>query len=940
MMSKKLTIALTAFALVAADVLVLSQSAHSRALRDRSEIVDGALLNKPADEVPWVSIAAHNVGKIVMTVTNKGQIGTGFVGAGSCDGESCPSTEYPKNSTVSYLFAGAFWVGAIVGRDTLVSVGADGWLGGQEFHPSSRTQRGIIQDDGLEDSMQIWSISDPNDPNFYRAKSEQDITCAYADTLTDGVPGDSRANRPHIPLNIKVRETSYAWSYEYAEDFVLFDYKIKNIGNRTLDKVYFGIYVDGDVGHSDNPQYFTDDICGFLRSWELRDTVYDANGNPIDSCPTTYDINIAYLGDNDGINAAAGPLGSETWEKEDPRAVVGSSVIRTPSDSLEFSFNWWISNGNAQLDFGPRLVPNEDDPWRDFGGFLGTPDGDHNKYYILSHEEFDYDQLFSAVANTQVTDGRPFRQPSPSLGPDFANGFDTRYLLSFGPFTVFPGEVLPLTFAYVAGEDWHDGRLDFETYFDAFQPDLYYSRLNFKDLATNARWASWIYDNPCVDSDSDGFEGIKDICYSDLSARDTNYDTTIDTFVVPPDTMIDTIIFNPTGVDTTCRGGDGVPDFRGAAPPPAPRFKIYPSTGSFNIRWTGVLSEGTVDPFSKRLDFEGYRVYLSIDDNVSDFVLQGSYDKENYTRHFYKDDVFPWPIAGVPQTKAQIQDIYAGGNRDYDPLDNGPDNPLTLTFFSPATGSVDSVFYFVKQDFNVDDLSDTTQIFKPYPNEPVPHTRSIDSAFAWGVDTFWIDSLGDTTFYPNGELTEDGEFLRYFTYQFNVHNLLPSQRYFVAVTAFDFGAPESGLDALESNILTNSKAEFALEGPSDVNAGGPGVIVYPNPYRSDAGYRETGFEGRGRGAQNEERDRRVHFTNLPEEYSIRIFTLDGDLVREVTYPREDRLLLDDCTGESGGHDCWNLVTRNGQNAVSGIYYWTVEDTKTGHVQTGKLVLIM
>ena len=37
---------------------------------------------------------------------------------------------------------------------------------------------------------------------------------------------------------------------------------------------------------------------------------------------------------------------------------------------------------------------------------------------------------------------------------------------------------------------------------------------------------------------------------------------------------------------------------------------------------------------------------------------------------------------------------------------------------------------------------------------------------------------------------------------------------------------------------------------------------------------------------------------------------------------------------------WNLITRNTQMAVSGIYYWTVEDDSTGTVQVGKLVIIM
>jgi hypothetical protein len=38
-------------------------------------------------------------------------------------------------------------------------------------------------------------------------------------------------------------------------------------------------------------------------------------------------------------------------------------------------------------------------------------------------------------------------------------------------------------------------------------------------------------------------------------------------------------------------------------------------------------------------------------------------------------------------------------------------------------------------------------------------------------------------------------------------------------------------------------------------------------------------------------------------------------------------------------DYWDLITRNSQLPVSGLYYWTVEDDK-GNVQIGKLVLIL
>ena len=55
-----------------------------------------------------------------------------------------PSAIYPYPGNNSYLFAGAFWIGAIVGRDTLVSVGADGWGFVQEMYPDPYPKGDVI----------------------------------------------------------------------------------------------------------------------------------------------------------------------------------------------------------------------------------------------------------------------------------------------------------------------------------------------------------------------------------------------------------------------------------------------------------------------------------------------------------------------------------------------------------------------------------------------------------------------------------------------------------------------------------------------------------------------------------------------------------------------------------------------------------------------------
>ncbi|MEA3297672.1 MAG: hypothetical protein U9R56_07395, partial [candidate division Zixibacteria bacterium] len=371
---------------------------------------------------PIHCLAAHRVGKIELAVANNGTFGIEYHPGSSTDwftGAEIPfSCQYPKNSQISYLFGGAFWIGAVVGRDTLVSVGADGWQWAYEMFP----------DQAPFGEMVYRSISNPNKPEFEGAVSEEDYISVYTDTFTEGVP-DDYTGRPHIPLNIEVTEASYAWSYNYAEDFVLFDYQINNIGVNTLKDVYMGIYVDCMVCYDcmGSKHGYTDDHSGFLHTYP---STYGA-------CEYLDTVFIAWIADNDGDLET---VFSDGKPHPCPH-VAATRIIRTPSDSLDVSFNWWIGNGNPALDFGPRErsgAGRQAEPFRDYGtGGLGTPEGDANKYYVLSNQEFDYNQIFTS--SIQPGD-ELWLYPNQELAADFADGYDTRYLLSFGPFDIRPGQ--------------------------------------------------------------------------------------------------------------------------------------------------------------------------------------------------------------------------------------------------------------------------------------------------------------------------------------------------------------------------------------------------------------------------------------------------------------------------------------------------------------------
>ena len=865
----------TLMATVAAFLcLYLTATTTARTAPDVSGAKDYTIGRAAAS--PVYCLAAHRIGRMELAIANNGTFGNYYFPGNSQDwftGQPIPlACQYPKNSNIQYMYGGAFWIGAVVGRDTLVSFGADGWTRGRrEFHP----------DEAPFGEMIYRSITDPTAPEFENAVSEEDYVCAYTDTLTNGVPNDF-FGRAHIPLNIEVTQSSFAWSYSYAEDFVLFDYQIRNSGTRLLENVYMGIYVDADVCFDcQNSLGYADDICGFLHT-------YPSNYGGCDYLDT---VNLAWIADDDGD---LGRIFNDGGEHPCPH-ITGTRIVRTPADSLDVSFNWWISNVDASQDFGPReraFVGRLQEDFRDFRtGGLGTPEGDVNKYYTMRNQEFDYDQAYAA--QIQPNDSL-WLYPDQSFAPDVADGFDTRYFLSFGPFDIRPGQTLPISFAYVAGEDFHTDENNAANNLPD-NPDQYYAGVDFSDLALNYTWASWVYDNPGVDTDGDGDSGKVRICCLDSIIA------SIDTLSVDP-LQTDTL-WTAGECEPYFYEGDGIPDFRGAAPPPPPDFWLTANAGSITVRFNGLFSETSFDVFSHTIDFEGYRVYLARDERASSYSLVASYDRENYNKMVYNPNRRPeagYELLDVPFTVDSLRCLYGDscGDMNFDPLAYTPGTPYIMP---------DSQFYFEAQDYNASELGVNTPIRKIYPHQPYPSSLNPDSA-------------------RPDELTEDG-YLRYFEYEIVIEDLLATVPFWVAVTAFDYGSPESGLASLETSVTANTSTTYAQPGWDEVQQGAMEVIVYPNPYLLSGGYRNDGFEGRTDQDRPPDRTREIHFANLAPECTIKIFTLDGDLVREIQH--------DDGTT----HETWDMISRNTQMVVTGLYYWTVESS-FGETQIGKLAIIM
>jgi hypothetical protein len=333
--------------------MLFSFSASSTSARDlpREEGDFGRAKNfKVAATFPAVQQRVHRVGLVTLCVTNWGFFGSQArrtdESEGGCFNPNpgnelpAPSCEYPPGSDIDYLFQGGLWIGAKVDDKPYVSLACDGWFGVYEMWPDGPPPKGFIQERSTRATAPCYSPD---------AISEQDIIAVYSDTSADLPARDSWDNRKHFPLNIQITQKSYSWSYEYAEDFVLIDFSIKNTGVKKIKDMFMGLYIDADCAHIDENPYgpfgAQDDISGFKQLVTA----------PKEDCYDT--VNLAWISDNDGHGVAR----ERIFSNVSPIAVSGVRVVRSPKPGLKYSFNWFISHSSgAPRDWGPWKIESQE----------------------------------------------------------------------------------------------------------------------------------------------------------------------------------------------------------------------------------------------------------------------------------------------------------------------------------------------------------------------------------------------------------------------------------------------------------------------------------------------------------------------------------------------------------------------------------------------------
>lgn len=912
-----------------------------------SELPDALFRPDPSGIIVQDGTYVMNVGEAHVHITNTGLIGSA---PGSLAPFSdAPSCQWPAGSGEEYLYTAGLWVGGIVLGEPLVSTGgaASEWkplagleytiyeaVEGQQVRPpgnplaSGRRLPDPAPDDdedGLIDEEILNGFDDDGDglidEDFGQIGNQMMVVTTVDNTQL------AREQYPdHQPMNLRMVQSSFQWDNDQVDDFVGFDYRVTNIGVTDVERVYIGFFADSDIGSRDGgADIFQDDMAG---SWSGSVRASDGSWVPVE---------VGYMWDGAQDNALDGFFGILFLGHD-----VDPSGRRAP-----------IRVGLRTFQRFSNLASFEQG---------GDPTNDDQRYQLLSAAPEDWDPVATREA-------------------------DYRFLVSAGPFEVLePGQELNFQVGMVMGAGL--GSMDGDS---GLLGNCAEAALTFYGVHTDTIPPQPSQDDPDIMIETGILGRETMLCREDFETDgggQNPFDLLVpdvgDTSCVSPmwllnqATIADEEIFlysfgpgdvrhcamfnldncfecarqlgpgctrnsiasgqwncnNPQAGDRSgCTGIEGsetrIPWLVGMAPPP-PGMRIWAGDSRVHVFWDD-RSERTPDVRLQTVDFESYRVWRA----------------DNWDRPF-GTSLANGPAAELWQLLAEFDQV-----NNYVSIREIPGQPAVLdTMPLGANTGLEVVRYQPRclEDARFTGLAaamqDLVEAMPGAVSRVRPAVRGADGRVLPGrqnlvpwetypdvLDTFFAVTAraGDAAAGIDPKVPT-----RYYEYvDRDIHN---GFIYFYAVSATDHALLPAGSDEINlprgpglagnpgssfQHTVPGTEAQTAAERGRD----GTNIYVYPNPASRDAlqEYQQLyPNDGDPTGV-------RVTFTNLPASRNrIRIYTLAGDLVQTLEHD-----------GSRGmGHASWNLVSRNQQEVVSGIYLYVVS-SEDGRFEdfVGKFVVI-
>lgn len=760
--------------------------------------------------------------------------------------------------------------------------------------------------------------------------SEQDFIAYYYDYCPFGTTdmrhwGGSKSRNRHYPLNIRVRQMSYQWSYDFIKNLVYIEFNITNMNPEDdLVDCAMGIYMDCDVGPQTwDSEKARDDVSGYVKGEGYE---------------------FAYTRDYDGDGGLT-------------TGIVGARVCTPDPEQLKFHC-WYWEVGNGPDDFNPRAIISSTTE--------GSKKTANEKYWLLTGRNPNTDKFEPLRPKGEHPE---FEQYPPK---------DTRFLFAFygaqpgtadyddpdKRWNLKPGHTMKIVIAVFPGENLEDlkssARWAKEVYGQAqtlttvILPDTFPHYNPPEPPSIPGLYVDMLEDGNRIDTYWDNRSefsyDVKTVSTAVIGWRHPSIVDSLTGFVDSCTTLYTSDYMDAIGMPDQFRWDKGEPLWNGNAvvnPWTGHRLRhdfqgytIWGRSGSGSHEdWEMIQRWDKVDT---PLDLEDYKVNENL---PGIFVDYGGYRGEDTDLPNPSDSDDPNPEYHG-WTKSEDYSKFYKLNEEYDlvPVED-TDVFHGWPLYNPEMDWTPEIQQIADDiEMNNSMLSDSeiqtlqARLFihpeledRPYIFDELFERRLIPLkkfAFAIGADP-------DPAVQAN--IKKDRLARRY--YKSSIYYPRKGVEYYIAATAYDRGMPAHKLDFLETGRDASANMKVVFPGTL-AKSKMDNIMVVPNPYMG-----RSSFDGRRENDEKGDKSRRLWFINLPERCTIRIYTLAGDLVQTLDHEgatNTDILTISKAATQgiaaSGMHD-WDLLTHNNQITAPGVYLFSVENKADKKIKVGKFVII-
>ena len=879
--------------------------------------------------------AVLTAGNVFLKVTNAGVIGNAFTNL-STD----PSGQWPGASGVEYLNFIVLAVGAVnheandpnsvrrvsqftewrpptadpvdriyqsfegsVGGSRLIDDDGDRQLGSEAQRVDEEFLDGRDNDgDGLVDED-------------FAAVGQEMLSCVMRDDTPAALADVS--NEKHVPLSLECRQVAWAYSVPGLQDFDAIEYTIINRSGHDLDSLYVGFFADMDAGPATLANFYVDDRDvppfpggSFLQALDPLDPLRVRNG-----CRTrAIDVHGFSVVDNDGDEGRTPGVAS--------LLLLGHTVdplgLRAPKKVGFHSFRSFVRGTTYSS--------------------KGAPSSDQQRYELMSSGE----NVDPSTGNVRAAGGD-------QVG-------DYAAWASVGPFLALPdGGSFSVTIGFAVGLGSYLGLRDYPSDYTAYRNGGMTQASLFEKYPAlaNAYSAQVAYEG-IYERPKPGFERqVPDWPGGEVGLKlppGSRLQIVTEPCPPPPAEPYGKVVTDTayTWFNFDCNFCTGVPGYylrhwNADSPPPNPNLNVaatynyadHPgrlvAEGDAKVRlaWDN-LPETTPDPVTKDLDFRSYRIWKasgwqrppgSAGPSETDWEMLREFRLFDYAdsnfRHDPATDTLVCPTVFVPAY------VYPPGHpRCLDPAAT----PL------PYGGCEDTAT--VSVCLRRGDIWD-------HESGEVIHPSALECV---------RDSLGACV-KTRARDPRTGALVEKTRYQVGRYSIVDRE----VKNGFVYFYSVTGGDSTTGRELFGRRAAVEADAVSPQAATRrSGVWVVPNPYR---GFRAIGDRPSSWDLNPNATDptgTHIDFMGLPPGgWKLRIFSVAGDLVAELhsddPINTATRRTVRDEAGQGhpgtnrqqdssdDGQARWNLISRNGQDVVSGIYVFVV-DSAFGR-QRGRFVVI-